>query len=274
MNERTTALRLARAAAAMACSRSLRRSRTSRRARGGEPLQILARRLRRHHQRERRGVRRDDQILGQSALEPQAGHAERAVLVVERRIDRVVAGLRHAPRHAALPAVLDLPLHRRPIGLVEQRVLVGGHHQQRHQVLEHRAAPRQQHRLATGAREQAPEGEPALLRQLALRDGDEAREARFRGEQIVVAGVAPRLADVVADGQQMARTGRRGSRSPSARARSHFAASAARSRASRSQRAGVACRSPSRFQRGELPQAGNPVEPGAASPKTARAPRA
>ena len=157
MNERTTAPRLA--------ARGRREARVvdrlveaelSREAGGGEPLQVRARRLGRHHQRERRGVGRDHQVLGQPALEPEAGHAEGAVLVVEGGVDRVVARLGHAPGHAALAAVGDLPVHRRAAGALEQRVLVRRHHQERHQVLEHRAAPRQQRRLAAGAVSRRP----------------------------------------------------------------------------------------------------------------------
>ena len=171
---------------------------------GGEPLQIQARALRRDHQRECRRIRRDHQILGQSAFEPKAGHAERAILVVEMNVDRVVAAFRHAPRHAALFAIGDLSLHRRPVGRIEQRVLVRRHHQQWHQVLEHRTAPRQQRRLAAGAREQAPQGEPAFLRQLSLCNRHETGKPRFGGQQIVVTRILAALAGVVADSEQMA----------------------------------------------------------------------
>ena len=171
-----------------------------------QPLQVRAGRLRRHHQRQRRRIGCDHQVFGQAALEPQAGHAERAVLIVEARIDCVVAGLRDAPWHAALLAVGDLSRHHHAAGLVEQRVVVGRHHQQRHQVLEHRAAPRQQHGLAARGRQQTPEREPVLLRQLSLRDGHETREPRLGGQQIVVAVIAPVLADVVPDREQVACT--------------------------------------------------------------------
>ena len=63
-----------------------------------EPLQIQARLLGRHHQRKRRGIWRNDQIVGEPAFESQAGYAEGAVLVVEMGVDRVVAGFRNAPR--------------------------------------------------------------------------------------------------------------------------------------------------------------------------------
>ena len=174
-------------------------------ARGGEPLQVQARRLGRHHQRERRGVGRNDEVLGQPALQPEAGHAERAVLVVEGGVDRVVARLGHAPGNAAVAAVGDLPVDRRAARALEQRVLVRRHHQQRHQVLEHRAAPRQQRRLAAGVRQQAAEREPALLRQLPCAIATKVVSARLRGEQIVAARVAPLLGHVVADGEKLAR---------------------------------------------------------------------
>ncbi len=175
------------------------------RARRGEPLQVRARLLGHDHQRHHRSVRRDHEVVGEAALQAESGDAERAVLVVHRRVGRVVARLRDAPRHAALPAVLDLALHGAAAGLVEQRVLVTGHQEQRHQVLEHRAAPRQQHRHAGSRREQAAEREPALLADLPARDRDEDAEPCFGGEQVVVAGVGAPLVDVVADRHQVAR---------------------------------------------------------------------
>ena len=172
---------------------------------GRESLQIQAGILGRHHQRKHRGIWRDDQILGQSALESQARHAEGAVLVIEVPVDRVVAGFRHAPGNAALASILDLSGYCRLAGLVEQRVIVGRHHQEGHQVLEHRAAPRQEYRFPTGADEQSPQGEPALLRQFPLCNCHETAQSRFGGQQVVVAGVRPALAHVVTDAQQMTR---------------------------------------------------------------------
>ena len=127
---------------------------------------------------------------------------------------RVVARLGNSPGHAALPAVLDLPADDGVIGAVEQRVLVGGHHQQRHQVLEHRAAPAQQRRRAARARQQTAQREPMLLAEIALGDHDEARQPRFGRQQIVKARIEPPLADVVANGEQVARRSRTASRNP------------------------------------------------------------
>ncbi|MBF8260466.1 MAG: hypothetical protein HW377_2840, partial [Actinobacteria bacterium] len=168
-----------------------------------EPLQIPARLLGGHHQRESGRIRRYDQVRPQPALEPEAGHSERAVLVVETDVDHVVAGFRHPPRHVALLPVLDLPHHRRLAGPVEQRVLVRRHHQERHEVLEHRPAPRKEDRFPPGCGEKAPKGEPGLLRQLSLRDRHERAKPRFRSQQIVVSRVSPPLADVVTDRQEM-----------------------------------------------------------------------
>ncbi len=167
----------------------------------GETLQVEARRFRSHHQREGRRVGRNHQIRGESAFQAQPGNPEGAVLVIGVDIDRVVAALRHPPGNTALPPILDLSLHRGHIRLIEQRVLVGRHHQERHEVLEHRAAPRQQDRLSAGRGEQPPQREPAFLRQLALRNGDEIAQSRLRCEQVVIARVAAEFLDVEADHQ-------------------------------------------------------------------------
>ena len=122
------------------------------------------------------------------------------------RVHGVVAALGNAPGHAALLAILDLAFHRSLGRLVEQGTFVVRHHQVRHQVLEHRAAPRQQHRRSPRGSKQATEREPSLLRQLALCDGHETAEASFRRQQVVEARVQSLFLKVVTDRQQMART--------------------------------------------------------------------
>ena len=169
-----------------------------------QSLEIRAGRLGRHHQGECGGIRGDDRILRQAALESEAGHTEGVILIVETGVDGVVAGFRDAPGQAPLIAVGDLPGHGGAASLVEQRAVVRRHHQHRHQIFEHRAAPGHQDRLAAGGRQQAAQRKPAFLRQLSLGNGDEGAQPRFRGQQIVKTGVAPELVDVVADREQVA----------------------------------------------------------------------
>ncbi len=168
-----------------------------------QPLQVGARLLRRHHQRQRRGIWRNHQVVCQAALQAHAGHAEGSVLIIQAGVEGVVAGFRDAPRHAALLAVFDLTRDCRPVGLVQQGALESRHDQERHQVFEHRAAPRQQQRSAAHRGQLPSQRKPAFLWQLALCDGDKAGQARFGCQQIVEAVVAPAFADVVADGQQV-----------------------------------------------------------------------
>ena len=67
-----------------------------------EPLEIPRRGRRIDQARQRRGVRRDDEIVGEPALQPEARHAERLVLIVAGAIGEGVRRLRNAPRDAAL----------------------------------------------------------------------------------------------------------------------------------------------------------------------------
>ena len=165
---------------------------------------VAARPLGVHHQRHRAGVGRDDQIVGQTPFESQSRNAECPVLIVQVRIGLVIPGLRNAPRHATLAPVFDLPPHHRVIGLVQQRVLVGRHDQQRHQVLEHRSAPGEQRHSAAGVGQSAAQAEPVLLRELPLRDRDKASQPRFRRQQIVKPAVEALVGDVVSDAEKVA----------------------------------------------------------------------
>ncbi len=109
----------------------------------GEYAQVLVRLTRTHRKRKHRRVGRDDDIVRQAALESQARHAESLVLIDECSVLRVESGLRDPPGHAALLAVLYLPLHDGTNCLVEHGQRPGAHDEHRHEVLEHRSAPRQ-----------------------------------------------------------------------------------------------------------------------------------
>ncbi|MCY1176675.1 hypothetical protein D9M73_169560 [compost metagenome] len=167
-------------------------------------LQIPAGRLRGHQQGECRGVGRYHHVVTQASFEPEARHSEGSVLVVEVRVQGVVAGFRDAPGKPHLLAVLNLPGDGGAAGLVEQGAFVSRHHQQRHQVLEHRAGPGQQYRHTPVVAEQASQGEPGLLRQLALRDDHEIGKTDLGSQQVVVAAVQPALVGVVANREEVA----------------------------------------------------------------------
>jgi len=162
-----------------------------------EPLQIQAGFLGRHHQRKHCSIGCDDQIVREPAFEAQSGNAEGAVLVVLLSVDGVVAGFRNSPGHPALPPVFDLPGNCGPAGLVEERALIRGHHQERHQIFEHGTAPGNEDRISANVREQAAQGKPALLRELPQRNPHEAAESGFRSQQIVVTRIPPAAVHVV-----------------------------------------------------------------------------
>ena len=134
---------------------------------------------------ERGGVRRDDEIVGESAFESETRYAERLVLIVAGPIGEREGRLRDAPRHASFLAVLDLPANAGATTLIEQRAWIAAQQQLRHQVLEHRSAPRHEGGSTVDARHQASEMEPVMLRDVAFCDRDETREPRFRCQQVV-----------------------------------------------------------------------------------------
>ena len=167
----------------------------------GEPLQVLTSFSRCDYQRHRAGVRSDHQVIGQSSFQAEAGHTKGAVLVVQVNVGSVVTRFGNAPRHAAQFPILYLLPHRCFAGVIKQGVFIVGHDQQRHQIFEHRAAPRNQDRLAPRGDEQTAHREPMVLRNLPQSDGDVAAQARFRGQQIIEAGVTAALGDVAPDGK-------------------------------------------------------------------------
>ena len=172
---------------------------------GGEEFKILAGFAGRNHQGHRRGVRSNHEIFRQAAFQTKARHAEGAVLVIQMHVGAVVAGFGNTPRDAAQLAVFDLLPDGPLAGLIEQGVFVIRHDQQRHQVLEHRPAPRSKQRIAPQRDEQTAQREPVLLRNLSLRDGDVAAQARLGRQQIIEAGVIAAFGDVETNGEKLAR---------------------------------------------------------------------
>ena len=222
-----------------ACSRSRRRSRTRPSTPDrGEPAQVGGARRGIDHDGQRGRVRRDDHFIAQAAFQPEPRDAERLVLVGAVPIDDVVGGLGDAPGHAARGGVVHLPAHDQPTRFVEQRVRGGPHDQQRHEVLEQRRAPREQHGCSPHARHRPPEVEPVHLRHVALGDREEAGQPGFGRQQIVVGRIQPARAvgirQAVADREQLPLWDRTGSGSSWRRR--------ARSRASRASARGPGAR--------------------------------
>jgi len=96
--------------------------------------------------------------------------ARRAVLIVETDGRTMCSRIPTCPtaRRAACPYSICRPTAALQSG--RSACSRTWHHQERHEVLEHRTAPRKENRFSPGGGEQAPQGEPGLLRQLSLRD--------------------------------------------------------------------------------------------------------
>ena len=114
----------------------------------GELFEILAGFARRNHQRHRRGIRCNHEVLGQSPLQAQARHTKGTVLIIQAHVGPVVSRFGHTPGHPAQPAILNLLPDSPFAGLIQQGILIIRHDQQGHQVFKHRPAPRSQNRIA------------------------------------------------------------------------------------------------------------------------------
>ena len=82
MKQRTTSERLPSGNAAARVVDGLVEAVRARRALGGRRRKLSQHVVRPSDRRQRRGIRSDDQILTQTALEAQARHAERLVLII------------------------------------------------------------------------------------------------------------------------------------------------------------------------------------------------
>ena len=156
-------------------------------------------------EREQRRVRRHDDPLSHVGAQREGGHSEAAVLVGVVGVEAVVAGLGDPPGDAHARCVAALDAHGLVAGVGQERTLRGPHEQPRHEVLEHRAAPRQEDEASFASRERPPEVQPVRVGHVALRDREEAREPRLRCEQVVAVRVGHAEGGVVADPEQPAR---------------------------------------------------------------------
>ncbi len=165
---------------------------------------VRHRRRRIDHRRKARRIGGNDGVGAEPALQAEAGHPEIGILVGELEVAGVIGGFRYSPGDAFFRPVRDLAGDDEAVGLGEQAPVRCTHHQRGHQVLEHRARPGDQCRAAGDVGGDASHSEPVLGGHIALGDGEEAREPRFRGQQIVVVGVALPVARQVSDRQELA----------------------------------------------------------------------
>ena len=128
-----------------------------------QPPHVFERRSRFDHRSKRGRVGRHNQVIAQPALESQTRDTKWTVLVIELQVAGVVRGLRDSPRNAALTAVLDLARNYGAVCLIEKRVSVAAHYQERHQVLEHSCRPGYQRAASINLGERAPQMKPVLL---------------------------------------------------------------------------------------------------------------
>ena len=101
---------------------------------------------------------------------------------------------------------------------------VAAHHQERHEVFEHRAGPGEQRPSAVDFRQRAAHAEPMLLGDVAFGDADKTRQPRLAGEQVVIGVVGFRCGDVVADREDFRSTSNRNEKSISSMSWSHVRA--------------------------------------------------
>ena len=125
-------------------------------------------------------------------------------MIIQLNVAGVVGSFGYAPWHTAFLAILNLSIYDRPVGLVKKGVVVIAHHQERHQILKHRAGPRLQNCGALVLNMRAVEMEPAFLRDLTFSDADKYRSARFGSQQVVMMFAGRAFRRVEADCNQPA----------------------------------------------------------------------
>ena len=168
-----------------------------------EPPQVRQGAVGADDQGQQRRVRRDDIVLGEAELEAERRHAEGAVLVRQVEVEVGVATLGDAPRSVLGAPVEALEGDGVVAGVGEQRLLVEARVERRHEVLEHRPAPRQQRPAGARDARGTAEVEPVLGRRLGLGDGQQRGQARLRRQQVVGVAVLPGHPHVVPDAEKV-----------------------------------------------------------------------
>ena len=154
-----------------------------------------------HRKRQYGSVGRHHKFVVLFLLERQGRHSKGPVLVNLIGIERAVGGFGDAPGYSLFLTVFDLQFDGLAARPVEQRIAECPRKQQRHQIFEHRAGPREQRILTRGIHVRAAQGGPVEDRNVAFSDGHQARQTALAGEEIVVAGEFARTTHQVADSE-------------------------------------------------------------------------
>ncbi len=169
----------------------------------GHLLKVLRGAFRRGGKRQHARVRRDHAALVRTG-QRQLGNAEGAILIVHRRVKRAVGALGYAPRPAPPLAVANLRADRAAGAHAQKRPRGGGHEQEGHHILEHRAAPRIQRTAAARPRARPTQFFPVAHGNAALGHRHIGQDARFGCQQVVMRLPRRVLLRVVADTEQPA----------------------------------------------------------------------
>ena len=158
----------------------------------------------RHQQGERAGIGCKHPFVGGRAAQRQARHTLRAVLVGQGVVLRGDGAFGNAPGRVVRQRFTLLFCHGTGGGLLQcaaQRFL---QHQRGHQVFKHRTRPGPQRGQVAMAEERPAERTPMFDGHVSLRDGKEAGQPRFTGQQVVVVAVQLLAVGLQADVQQAA----------------------------------------------------------------------
>src|SRR5207249_8061846 len=166
-----------------------------------EPPQVLHRSGRIQAESERGSIWCKHQVVFLPTLQCQRRYAKGSVLINVVSVERTEGRFRNPPRQAVLPRIANLTAHGIVTGAIEQRILMRLSEQQRHQIFEHRPAPRQKWQPPVCGPKGPTQSPPMFYRRFSARDGQEARQARFACEQIVKRAVKPALSHLVPNGK-------------------------------------------------------------------------
>ena len=168
----------------------------------GKLPQVAQRLFGAHRERERGRIGRNDEIPPQPATQAEVRHAKGMVAIAAVMSHRGEGRFRNAPRHVIGPREILLHVDCAAVALAQQGHGIAPQEDVRHQILEHRAVPGYQRKPRRLLGDRPAEVEPVLGRHIALGDREEAGEPCLARQQVVMMGVYPVGAHIIADVEQ------------------------------------------------------------------------